>query len=104
MLTRNIFNRTACITGTDRGIGLSLTQFMLREGFTVFAGGLQPNNVELVKLSEQYPEQLYSFHLDVGSDESVRAGAEFIRMKTDKLDLLINNAAILGYTDENNRG
>ncbi|SFK82728.1 NAD(P)-dependent dehydrogenase, short-chain alcohol dehydrogenase family [Paenibacillus sp. 1_12] len=91
-------NKTVCISGTDRGIGLALTQQLLAAGHTVFAGGIVPDNEGLKQLTEQFPEQLHVITLDVGSDKSVREAAAFIESKTDKLDLLINNAAILGDT------
>ncbi|WP_240415929.1 SDR family NAD(P)-dependent oxidoreductase [Paenibacillus periandrae] len=90
--------KTVCISGTDRGIGLALTHQLLIAGYTVFAGGIVPNNEQLKELQGHFPQQLHIFTLDVGSDQSVREAAAFIESKTDKLDLLINNAAILGDT------
>jgi NAD(P)-dependent dehydrogenase (short-subunit alcohol dehydrogenase family) len=90
--------KTVCISGTDRGIGLALTHQLLDAGYTVFAGGIVPDNEWLKQLQVQFPEQLHIITLDVGSDQSVREAAAFIESKTDKLDLLINNAAILGDT------
>lgn len=36
--------KTVCISGTDRGIGLALTHQLLIAGYTVFAGGIVPDN------------------------------------------------------------
>lgn len=91
-------NKTACVTGTDRGVGLALTKELLQAGYTVFAGGIIPNNEQMRLLAEQFPGQVNAFVLDVGSDESVKAAADFIKSNTDKLDILVNNAAILGDT------
>lgn len=88
--------KTACITGTDRGVGLALTKELLLAGYEVFAGGIMADNEELDKLGEQFPGRLHSFRLDIGSDESVKQAAAFIASKADTLGLLINNAAILG--------
>lgn len=90
--------KSVCVTGTDRGIGLAISELLLKQGYTVYAGGISENNEELAKLAEQYPNRLYAFKLDVGSDESVREAAAFIKNKTGHLELLINNAAILGDT------
>jgi NAD(P)-dependent dehydrogenase (short-subunit alcohol dehydrogenase family) len=89
-------NKTACVTGTDRGVGLAITKDLLRAGYTVYAGHIIENNEEMGLLMEQFPRQLYAFVLDVGSDNSVKEAAVLIKSKTDKLDLLINNAAIQG--------
>jgi NAD(P)-dependent dehydrogenase (short-subunit alcohol dehydrogenase family) len=91
-------NKTACISGTDRGIGLALVSELLHAGYTVFAGGIVKDNEALLQLADRFPGQLHPFVLDVGSDQSVQEAAGLIRSKTDKLELLINNAAILGDT------
>ncbi|NRF94261.1 SDR family NAD(P)-dependent oxidoreductase [Paenibacillus frigoriresistens] len=93
-------NKTACVTGTDRGIGLALTRSLLREGYTVYAGGIMESNAEIDQLAAQFPNQLHAFVLDVGSDGSVNNATSFIQSKTSKLDILINNAAILGDTEK----
>ncbi|MDD9268763.1 SDR family NAD(P)-dependent oxidoreductase [Paenibacillus sp. GCM10023248] len=90
--------KSVCITGTDRGIGLAMTERLLGQGCIVYAGGIRGCHEELAKLAERYPDKLQAFRLDVGSDESVKEAAKFITSKTDRLDLLINNAAILGDT------
>ncbi|OCT16256.1 short-chain dehydrogenase [Paenibacillus pectinilyticus] len=90
--------QSVCISGTDRGIGLALVKNYLHLGCTVYAGGINPDYEALAQLGEQFPGQLHISRLDVGSDESVKAFAASIASQTDKLDLLINNAAILGET------
>jgi NAD(P)-dependent dehydrogenase (short-subunit alcohol dehydrogenase family) len=47
-------------------------------------------------LADSFPGRVHRFVLDVGSDTSVIEAADLIKSHTDKLDLLINNAAILG--------
>lgn len=64
-----LLNKAVCVTGTDRGIGLSITEALLHQGYTVYAGGILGNNEELSKLAVQFPNQLHAFKLDVGSDE-----------------------------------
>ncbi|MBM7565061.1 SDR family NAD(P)-dependent oxidoreductase [Paenibacillus sacheonensis] len=90
--------RQVCITGTDRGIGLELVKGLLQDDCIVYAGGILSPNPELERLKEQYPGQLHDFLLDVGSDVSVQEAAERIRSLTPELDMLINNAALLGDT------
>lgn len=90
---------TVCVTGTDRGIGLEVTRRLLSEGHTVFAGGIDPENAAMTALKAAYPSTLHSFRVDVGSDESVKRAGEYVRERTDALDFLLNNAAILGETE-----
>jgi NAD(P)-dependent dehydrogenase (short-subunit alcohol dehydrogenase family) len=89
----------AYITGTDRGLGLALCAAFLDYGYDVFAGlyGLDPSGVEA--LQHRYGAHLDIVPLDVSSDASVAAAARSIAGKTDSLDLLINNAAIIGQNN-----
>ncbi len=93
-------NQFVCITGAERGIGLALTREWLEAGCTVFAGSRTEHRPELDRLALRFPGCLHPFVLDVGSDASVREAAAWIRGRTDRLDLLINNAAILGDTKQ----
>ncbi|WP_395143744.1 SDR family NAD(P)-dependent oxidoreductase [Armatimonas sp.] len=87
---------TAYITGADRGLGLGLTEALLERGFRVFAGeyGLDPAGLDA--LAETHGERLRRIPLDVGCDRSVLRAADKLRESCQHLDLLINNAAILG--------
>ena len=89
----------AYITGTDRGLGLALAARFLENGCQVFAGfyGIDARGLEALKAV--HGDQLEIVPLDVGSDDSVAAAAEKIAAKTDSLDVLINNAAIIGQKD-----
>jgi NAD(P)-dependent dehydrogenase (short-subunit alcohol dehydrogenase family) len=85
--------RTAYVTGCDRGLGLGLAKVLLSEGYRVFAGSFLPDWPELGELAEREPK-LRIVPLDIGSDISVRRAADIVRAETDHLDILINNAAI----------
>ncbi|WP_308531499.1 SDR family NAD(P)-dependent oxidoreductase [uncultured Paenibacillus sp.] len=87
---------TALVTGADHGIGLELVRKLLEEGHRVFAGRFNSADHGLPELVLAYGEQLILVDLDVGSDASVQAAAAKVREHTDSLDLLINNAAVLG--------
>ncbi|UJF32903.1 SDR family oxidoreductase [Paenibacillus hexagrammi] len=88
--------RTACVTGADRGVGLELTRELLRQGYTVYAGYIIEDGKELPLLAAEYPGHLHRVPMNVADDGSVKAGAAHIASLTERLDLLINNAAILG--------
>jgi NAD(P)-dependent dehydrogenase (short-subunit alcohol dehydrogenase family) len=89
----------AYITGTDRGLGLALVAKFLEHGYYVFAGryGIDPSGLEA--LQSQYGARLEIVPLDVGSDASVTTAAQLIASKTSSLDVLVNNAAIIGQKD-----
>jgi len=89
----------AYITGTDRGLGLALAGRFLARGCEVYAGlyGIDASGLEALKAL--HGDRLQVVPLDVGSDASVAAAARLIAGRTDRLDVLINNAAIIGQKD-----
>ncbi|THF80300.1 SDR family NAD(P)-dependent oxidoreductase [Cohnella fermenti] len=88
--------RFACVTGADHGLGYAFAEGLLQRGYSVFAGLYRPISEELERLAENHPGKLLPLDLDISSDASVTAAAERIRETTDRLELLINNASILG--------
>lgn len=88
--------RKLYITGTDHGLGLALVEVFLKRGDQVFAGYYGLDGSGLARLKAEYGERLEIVPLDVSKDESVRAAAAVIAGKTTSLDILINNAAVLG--------
>ncbi len=90
---------SAFVTGADRGLGLGLTKRLLERGFLVFAGefGIDPSGLN--EVAEEYGSRLKRIPIDVSSDVSVMRAADKVREGCPHLDLLINNAGILGdYT------
>jgi NAD(P)-dependent dehydrogenase (short-subunit alcohol dehydrogenase family) len=87
------------VTGADRGLGLALAAKFLEHGDTVFAGcyGIDPTG--LAALSGVHGARLAVVPLDVGSDASVAAAAREVGHATDRLDVLVNNAAVIGQKD-----
>ncbi|OME02822.1 MULTISPECIES: SDR family NAD(P)-dependent oxidoreductase [Paenibacillus] len=93
-------NRVACVTGADRGLGLSLVHSLLEKQFSVFAGQYMRDTDELKALKEEYPEQLELIPLDIGSKDSVKQAARAIASRTGHVDILINNAGIIHSADD----
>jgi NAD(P)-dependent dehydrogenase (short-subunit alcohol dehydrogenase family) len=88
--------KTACVTGADRGIGLELVKRLLERGCKVFAGKYASARGALDELREEHPDRLSVVPLDIGSDASVRQAASQIAESAAAIDLIINNAGILG--------
>jgi NAD(P)-dependent dehydrogenase (short-subunit alcohol dehydrogenase family) len=88
--------KLACVTGADRGLGLGLVKELLIQHYKVFAGRYDHSWNELEKLKKEYPGKLELVDLDIADDASVKEAKNFITSQTDQLDLLINNAALLG--------
>lgn len=87
-------SRIAVVTGADRGLGLGITKRLLELGWDVFAGSYLADWPELTELRQKEPERLHVIPLDVASDESVQAASRAVGGKTDRVDVLINNAGI----------
>lgn len=86
------------VTGAGRGLGLSFTKILLRQGHRVFAGHLGPRG-GLDALSRE--ERLFPIPLDVRSESSTAEAAGTAAGITRSLDMVINNAGIFpdGYKD-----
>ena len=83
----------ALVTGADRGLGFGLTKALLERDWTVLAGRFL-DWPELNLLESAHHGRLKILHLDVSSDESVRAAARSAATEVSQVDLLICNAAV----------
>ena len=86
----------ALVSGADRGLGLALVKALLDKGYHVFAGQYGETAEALEALEELSGGRLRRVRLDIGDSESVQEAAREVAKATDRLELLINNAAILG--------
>jgi len=84
---------TCVVTGANRGIGLALTEALLQQGATVYAGVRNVQGAEaLHRLAKGSDGRLTVLALDVGRDESVQQFAQGLPQGA--VDLLINNAGV----------
>jgi NAD(P)-dependent dehydrogenase (short-subunit alcohol dehydrogenase family) len=84
------------ITGANRGIGLALTREFLNRGERVIAGTRQPDNSpELNKLREEPDGRLEILGIDVTRHLDLVTLAYLEEETIGKIDVLINNAAVL---------
>ena len=85
--------QTVLITGTGRpyALGFNLVKRYLENGDRVFASIRRPSEA-LEKLQTEYPDQLHILTMDIASTASVNAAADEAAGRTDRIDLIINNA------------
>jgi NAD(P)-dependent dehydrogenase (short-subunit alcohol dehydrogenase family) len=84
--------KTVLITGANRGIGFQTAKELAGRGFRVFVGARdQQSATEATARIGSNTELLI---IDVADSESISAGARALAHKTDRLDVLINNAGI----------
>ena len=86
----------ALVTGTDHGVGLELVRELLQREFFVVACRLNPEEKQVDELMDGYPDRMAIVRLDIGDNQSVAALGEQVAALVPQLDLLINNAGILG--------
>ena len=77
---------TWIITGANRGLGLEFAKQLLADGHSVIAGIRQPEMMEFDH------ERMTVLRLDVASTTSVHEFAENVKLATQSIDVLVNNA------------
>ena len=88
--------KTALITGANRGIGFEVARQLLEEGFHIFLGARNREAGEEAAASLQKGGMKIDFvKLEVANEDSIRNAFQAVAKRTDHLDVLVNNAAIL---------
>ena len=87
---------TVCITGASRGIGRQLANLYLERGDTVYASARKLDDLDA--LVAAHGARIIPVPLDVTDGEGVDALAHVV---DGPLDLLINNAGVIGPMGEN---
>ncbi len=89
-------DRVALVTGANRGIGLEVTRRLARQGFTTFLGARDRQKGERAASSlRQDGLEVIPIQLDVTEQKSIEAAKHVVAERSGKLDVLVNNAAIL---------
>ena len=96
--TTNLKDQVAVITGSRLKIGYHITLMLLRSGATVVATTRFPADSAIRFSKEddynQWSDRLHIHGLDLRHIPSVEIFCNYIEQKYDRLDILINNAAI----------
>jgi NAD(P)-dependent dehydrogenase (short-subunit alcohol dehydrogenase family) len=93
---------TVLITGTNRGIGLELTRNYAERGWTVIATARKPDKADALNaIAEKYPRVTVE-QLDLLDHARIDALAN--KYKDTPIDVLLNNAAMLGEPNDQNFG
>ena len=94
-------NKIALVTGAGKGIGKEIARQLGEAGFTVLAGSRDLARGEVVAkelVAEGY--EVVAVQLEVTDESSVRAAAARIEAEYGRLDVLVNNAAIIPAGDD----
>ena len=89
--------RRCLVTGAGRGLGLEFARQWLARGDQVFALARDPRRAHaLAALAREHPDRLVIAACDVASDVSVEEARRAVRERTDRLDIVVNNAGVFG--------
>ena len=86
--------KIALITGAYQGIGWADAKLLGQKGYAVILADVQNCSARAAQLQAQGIEAS-SLYLDLSNSASFPAVVSFIKQKYNKIDVLINNAAIL---------
>lgn len=91
--------KTAVVFGGSRGIGRAIAFEFAKSGATVYVGSRQPKNAEKTCKDIVKAGYIAEFGgLDVANYDEVDAFLERAQTETGRLDIVINNAGIVGTT------
>jgi len=84
----------ALVTGGNRGIGYGIVKGLAEAGFTVFLGSRNKSAGEKAasELSTSTKGTIIAVTLDVTDERSVKQALADVKKKTQKIDVLVNNA------------
>ena len=93
--------KTALITGGAQGIGRAIAERLVSDGYTVFVADVDAEAID--ELNQRRDEDIRSASLsplfgivaDIGHEDDVRKIFHHIAEKQKRLDVLVNNAAIV---------
>jgi len=93
-------DRVAIVTGASRGIGRASAAELLAEGANVVVASLDPErNAEACRALSGKGGRVLGIRFDIESDDSVRLMVERTLAEFGRLDILVNNAALVSPGD-----
>lgn len=85
--------KIALVTGAGSGIGEGIARRLVADGVTVIAADISGQQF---RLAEELGDRLIPKHMNIADAEDVRQMEEWILLKFGHLDILANNAGVVG--------
>lgn len=94
--------QTVFITGANRSIGLETAKQLSEKGLFVYLGtrNLEKGREVVKELTEQGFSNIKAIEIDVTNPGSISKAKDIVEKEQGKLDILINNAGILGVNPQ----
>ena len=90
-------DKTAVVTGCNRGIGLSILEIFSKNGANVIACVRKKNDnfsQQVSKISEKYSNKIDIVTFDLENEKEIDEGILKIKDITNQINILVNNAGI----------
>lgn len=90
--------RKVLITGANKGLGFELAKYLLQKGYFVYLGcrNTEMGQNAINNLKSSGLKNCTLLEINISDEESVKNAAKEFGKQSDVLDILINNAGILG--------
>jgi len=89
--------RTAIVTGSAQGIGAAIATQLAAEGATVVVADV--NELAAATTASGLGDPSFAWPVDVGDETSVAELHKAVLSRTGQIDILVNNAAIVPFTN-----
>ena len=88
----DISGKTALVTGGSRGIGLMIARGLVQAGAQVFISSRKVEDLEASAAELEQDGKCEAIPADLSTPEGARGLGQAIRERTDRLEILVNNA------------
>jgi NAD(P)-dependent dehydrogenase (short-subunit alcohol dehydrogenase family) len=92
--------KTALVTGANKGIGFEVTRELARLGLRVFLGARKVEAGQAAAAKLRSAGDVIFVQIDISDENSIHAAASALSGETERLDVLVNNAGVLLDDDE----
>lgn len=88
--------KTALVTGANRGLGLEISRQLAQQGYEVFMGMRDPaRGAAAVAVLQGKGLKVHALQLDVADSDSIKRAVAELATRAPSLDALVNNAGVL---------
>lgn len=106
MLSIDLSNKIAVVTGATQGIGLGVSEMLAKAGCNIAGCGLEDENdpkaLQFKKTIKGYNRDVFYKVVDVVSENQIKLFIEDVKKKFGKIDILISNAGRNRFTTPEN--
>jgi NAD(P)-dependent dehydrogenase (short-subunit alcohol dehydrogenase family) len=101
-MQRNDHARVALVTGANRGLGFETARQLLAKGLVVVLAGRDAAALDRARrtLRDEDQRRAITVQMDVTSVESISAAHRAVKERVGRVDVLVNNAAVLLGEDD----